>query len=67
MHTLRFFTNADVAAHLDYPGLIAALRLGLAQALDRLQSAPPGKPLVLADVADNAGGGASADAPRHSK
>ena len=35
--------------------------LGLAQALDRLQSAPPGKPLVLADVADNAGGGASAD------
>ena len=35
--------------------------LSLAQALDRLQSAPPGKPLVLADVADNAGGGASAD------
>jgi len=35
--------------------------LALAQALDRLQSAPPGKPLVLADVADNAGGGASAD------
>lgn len=35
--------------------------LGLAQALDRLQSAPPGKPLVLADVADNAGGGASSD------
>lgn len=35
--------------------------LALAQALDRLQAAPPGKPLVLADVADNAGGGASAD------
>ena len=35
--------------------------MGLAPALDALQSAPPGKPLVLADVADNAGGGASSD------
>jgi ornithine cyclodeaminase/alanine dehydrogenase-like protein (mu-crystallin family) len=31
MHTLTFFTNADVAAALDYPTLIEALRLGLAQ------------------------------------
>ena len=34
---------------------------GLDAALDRLQSAPPGKPLLLADIADNAGGGASSD------
>lgn len=33
----------------------------LDQALDAVQSAPPGKPLVLADTADNAGGGASSD------
>lgn len=38
-----------------------SMPLGLAQALDQLQLAPQGKPLVLADVADNAGGGASAD------
>jgi microcystin degradation protein MlrC len=35
--------------------------MGLAQALDIVQSAPPGRPLVLADDADNAGGGASSD------
>jgi microcystin degradation protein MlrC len=35
--------------------------MGLEPALDSLQAAPPGKPLVLADVADNAGGGASSD------
>ncbi|MFM7533556.1 MAG: M81 family metallopeptidase [Rubrivivax sp.] len=35
--------------------------LGLSKALDVLQAAPIGKPLVLADMADNAGGGASSD------
>ena len=30
-------------------------------ALDRLQAAPAGEPFVLADIADNAGGGASSD------
>ena len=35
--------------------------IAVAAALDRVQAAPPGKPLVLADVADNAGGGASND------
>jgi microcystin degradation protein MlrC len=34
----------------------------LGAALDRLAAAPAGKPLVLADIADNAGGGASSDA-----
>ena len=34
---------------------------GLEAALDRLQSAPSGRPLVLADMADNAGGGACSD------
>ncbi|MFN5156062.1 MAG: M81 family metallopeptidase [Betaproteobacteria bacterium] len=33
----------------------------VAAALGVLQAAPPGQPLVLADVADNAGGGASND------
>ena len=33
----------------------------LDEALDILEQAPQGQPLVLADVADNAGGGASAD------
>lgn len=33
----------------------------LDEALDVLQTAPAGKPLVLADMADNAGGGASSD------
>lgn len=35
--------------------------LTIAQALDRLQAAPPGAPVVLADMADNPGGGASCD------
>ena len=35
--------------------------MSVAAALDTLQAAPPGRPLVLADVADNAGGGASND------
>jgi microcystin degradation protein MlrC len=36
--------------------------LGIDEALDRLIAAPAGKPMVLADVADNAGGGAASDA-----
>ncbi|MEY3271226.1 MAG: hypothetical protein RLZZ341_127 [Pseudomonadota bacterium] len=35
--------------------------MSVAAALDTLQAATPGQPLVLADVADNAGGGASND------
>ncbi len=35
--------------------------MDLSAVLDAVQSAPPGEPLVLADDADNAGGGASSD------
>jgi microcystin degradation protein MlrC len=38
-----------------------ARQLSIAQALDHLQAAPAGKPLVLADMADNPGGGAMCD------
>jgi len=37
-------------------------QLSLDAALVRLQAAPAGQPVVLADIADNAGGGASSDA-----
>jgi microcystin degradation protein MlrC len=38
-----------------------APRTTLSEALDRLTTAPVGKPIVIADIADNAGGGASSD------
>ncbi|MCR1758281.1 ornithine cyclodeaminase family protein, partial [Pseudomonas aeruginosa] len=31
MHSLRFFSNAEVAERLAYPQLIEALRIGLAK------------------------------------
>ncbi len=31
MHSLRFFSNAEVAERLSYPQLIEALRIGLAK------------------------------------
>jgi microcystin degradation protein MlrC len=37
-------------------------QLSIDAALDRIPAAPAGKPTVLADVADNAGGGAASDA-----
>ncbi|MES2818545.1 MAG: ornithine cyclodeaminase family protein [Pseudomonadota bacterium] len=60
MQTLRFFTNADVAAHLDYPGLIAALRLGLARGCTaplRGCEALPGEASLLSMPVWQPGGG----------
>ncbi|MBT8765522.1 bifunctional Delta(1)-pyrroline-2-carboxylate/Delta(1)-piperideine-2-carboxylate reductase [Metapseudomonas boanensis] len=50
MQSLRFFTNADVAAALDYPQLIGALRKGLADPCEapvRASHALPGDASLL--------------------
>lgn len=57
---------ADLAARLaqeiwDMREANEASLLSVDEAIERILTAPPGRPLVLADVSDNAGGGAPSD------